>query len=410
MALLNSSIILKEFQKEFRSASKFARLVDRQYESKFGEKNGDVSKGGTTISVKRPQMVSVRTGRTASFATPDEGSVSLTVDTMYGVDLGFTDVDLDMSIDDFSGRFIKSAAAALAAKVDQKVANDAYKKFSLAVGTAGTTPSALKTFNLARAKLVNALVPEDDDLFALVNTDCSVEIVDALKGIFQSGKEIEKQYLKGYMGTAAGLNWFESTHIPVHTVGQQGGTPLVDGASQGIATGYADYTDLVSKGWTGAAANRLKAGDVVTFAGVYDVDPLTKQNRSYLKQFTLLADADSTAAGAATLRVSPAIIRAGAYQNVSGAPANDAAITVHGTTSQVTAQNMVFHKNAITLATLPLILPRGTDMAERTDGKDGISLRLVRDWDNVKAELNTRVDVFFGTQVMMKEWGCRVYG
>jgi len=143
MALLTSSIILKEFQKEFRSASKFARLVDRQYESKFGEQKGDVSKGGTKISVKRPQMVSVRTGRTASFATPDEGSVDLQVDTMYGVDLGFTDVDLDTSIDDFSGRFIKSAAASLAAKVDQKVANDAYKKFSLAVGTAGTTPPAL---------------------------------------------------------------------------------------------------------------------------------------------------------------------------------------------------------------------------------------------------------------------------
>lgn len=409
MALLTSSIIAKEFMKEFKGYSKYAKVVDKQYADKFGEQSGDVSKGGTTIEVKTPQEVAVRTGRTASFVTPDEGKRAFSVDTMYGVDLKFTDVELQLSIDDFSGRFIKPAAAKLAAKVDQKIADAAYKAFPKAVGTAGTTPSSLKTFNLARGKLVNALVPESDLLYAFVNTDASAEMVEALKGLLSPNKQIADQYLNGYMGRAAGLEWIESTHVPVHTVGPLGGTPLVKGASQGITTGTAETTSLLTDGWTSAAAARLKAGDVITITGVYDVDPLTKQTRSYLKQFTVTADVSSDASGNATVIVSPAIITAGAYQNVSAVPADDAPIVVLGAANTVTAQNLVFTPKAITLATVPLILPKGTDMAERVVS-DGISMRLVRDWSQSEAELTTRIDVFFGTKVMRPEWGVRVFG
>ena len=107
--------------------------------------------------------------------------------------------------------------------------------------------------------------------------------------------------------------------------------------------------------------------------------------------------------------VSPAIITAGAYQNVSAVPADDAPIVVLGAANTVTAQNLVFTPKAITLATVPLILPKGTDMAERVVS-DGISMRLVRDWSQSEAELTTRIDVFFGTKVMRPEWGVRVFG
>lgn len=409
MPLLTSSIILKEFMKEFRAASQYTKLVDKQYTDKFGEQSGDVAKGGTTIQVKTPQQVTVRSGRASTFLNPDEGSRALTVDQMRGVDLKFTDVDLELSVDAFRERFVKSAASALAATVDSAIAVAAYRGIPKALGTPGTTPSALKTFNTARGRLVDANAPVGGDLSCILNTDANVEMVDALKGLFANQTELDKQYTLGYMGRAAGMKWYESAHVPTHQVGPLGGTPLVNGANQGIATGWAETTSLVTDGWTASAAARLRAGDVITFANVFDVDPLTKTNRSYLKQFVVTADYSSDGSGNLTAVISPAIIRGGAYQNVSGAPADNAAITVLGTANTNTPQNMIWTKEAVTLATVPLLVPRGTDMAERMEF-DGISLRLVRDWDNANAELNTRIDVFYGIKVMMPEWGVRVAG
>lgn len=414
MALLTSSIILKEFMKELTAQSVYLKLVNKQYTDKFGEKSGDVSKGGTDISIKTPAQVSVRNGRTSTFVTPDEGSTTLSVNTFKGVDLKFTDVDLDLSVDAFKDRWIKSAASALAAEVDEDIANSAYKGFAMSVGTPGTTPSALKTFNLMRAKLVNAGVPKGDDVHAILSTDAQVELADAIKAYNSPNSEISKAFLEGMIGRGAGMKFWESPHVPAHTVGPLGGTPLVNGASQGITTGTANTTTLATDGWTAVAAARLKAGDVFTIDGVYDVDPLTKQNRNYLKQFTVTADYSSTAGGAISMVISPAIISGGAYQNVSAAPANDAPISMLGAANTVSPQNIVMHPDAVTFASIPLILPRGTDMAERVSARDadasGLSIRLVRDWDNAEGELNTRIDVFYGIKVVRPWWGGRVWG
>jgi hypothetical protein len=48
--------------------------------------------------------------------------------------------------------------------------------------------------------------------------------VDALKGLFQSGDEIGKQYKRGVMGQAAGGEWMISQSIYSATSGQRGGT------------------------------------------------------------------------------------------------------------------------------------------------------------------------------------------
>jgi hypothetical protein len=56
---------------------------------------------------------------------------------------------------------------------------------------------------------------------------------------------------------------------------------------------------------------------------------------------------------------------ANALATIDAFPANNAAVTFVGTASTVYPQNLVYHKNAITLATADLLLPQGVDMASR---------------------------------------------
>jgi hypothetical protein len=205
-----------------------------------------------------------------------------------------------------------------------------------------------------------------------------------------------------------------SPNTPVHTVGGLGGTPLVNGASQGTASGgstdnpWASTTSLVTDGWTAAAANRLKAGDIITIAGVYAVNPDNKQNLGYLKRFVVTADAASDGSGNATLVLSPAIISGGAYQNVTALPADNAAITVlNGTASTAYPQNILFHKDAFTMVTVDMDVPKGMDMAERMV-VDGVSMRFVRGFDITNNKRLCRFDVMAGFGSLQRDWALRL--
>ena len=68
-------------------------------------------------------------------------------------------------------------------------------------------------------------------------------------------------------------------------------------------------------------------------------------------------------------------------------------------------QNIAFHKDAFTMATADLTLPKGTDMASRQNF-DGISMRFVSDFDITDGSIKSRFDVLYGYQVLRSEFGC----
>jgi hypothetical protein len=90
-------------------------------------------------------------------------------------------------------------------------------------------------------------------------------------------------------------------------------------------------------------------------------------------------------------------------------PADNAAVTVLGTASTAYERSIAFHKNAFTFATADLVLPKGTDFAAR-EVYDGISLRLIRDYDFVNDQIRTRCDVLYGYKTLRRELACRVAG
>ena len=200
-------------------------------------------------------------------------------------------------------------------------------------------------------------------------------------------------------------------NVATHTVGAHGGTPVVNGANQNDTyddTKNTNQTSLVTDGWTASTAV-LKAGDVITIADVYAVNPVTKVAKSFLKQFTVVSDVTSDGSGNATLTISPALITSGAHQTASAVPADDAAITVAGTASTNYAQNMVFCKDAFSLVMVPLVAPPGAVDVSRQSYK-GCNVRVVPVYDGVNDVSRWRLDVLYGVKTVDERQAVRISG
>lgn len=397
-ALLTIGMITRESLRVLENNLTFAKKVNRQYDDRFGV---DGAKIGTVLNVRKPPQYLGRTGQALSIEDATETQVPVTLNTQFGVDIQFSSQDLALSIDDFRDRFIKPAIATVANRIDrdglllhQQVWNS--------VGTPGTTPNAILTYLLAGVKMDDDATPMDGLRCVVITPLMQATIVDALKGLFQQAAEIAEQYRKGMMGTAAGFEWYMDQNVSTHTVGPLGGTPLVNGASQ---TGASIVTDA----WTSSAANRLLRGDVIQFAGVNHVNPQSRQSNGVLQDFVVTADVDSDSSGNATIPIDPPLTTSGAFQTVTGSPANNAAITINGAANTVTPQGMAFHRDAFTLASADLPLPRGVDMAAQVSDKQlGLSIRMVRAYDINQDQFPCRLDILYGWAALRPELACRV--
>jgi hypothetical protein len=397
---LTSNVIAKESMRAFVTQLGLASDIDMQYKNEFAQSG---AKAGATVNVRKPARFVVSTGQALALQDVLDETSPLTIQYQDHVDFQFSSSDLALNIDQFSERYLKPAGAALAAKFNSRVA-DLYTKFADYAGLPGTVPTAILTYSNARTALSLAGAPDDGQRVVVINSNMHAQIVNELKGLLQPSS-IGNQLKRGVIAQAVGFNWREDNNIATHTVGQLGGTPLVNGANQFGST-------IVTDAWTGTSLNRLKKGDIVQFAGCYSVNPLTYLSTGVLKNFVVTADM-SDVAGAGTIPISPAIVLSGPTQNVSNAPADNAAVTIFGHAStyasKVSPQGLAFHPKAFTAAFVDLPLPRGADMAARISDADlGISMRVWRDGDINTDQFPCRIDILYGLDSLRPEWGTRV--
>lgn len=376
----------------------FIGRINRQYDKNFAIEGAKI---GQNLTIRLPNKYQSFVGATLATQDTTETSTTLAAATQRHVPVNFTTAELSLSIDDFADRILEPAMSQLAADIEAD-AFSMYKDIPALVGTPGTTPAALLPYLNARTMLNKYLTPKDKTRTFQINSEASAATIDALKGVFNPQDVIQEQYREGSVGRTGGFDFFENELVPVHTVGPQGGTPLVNGANQVGAT-------LVTKGWSLAAALRLKKGDVFTMAGVYAVHPETKQQYNFLQQFTVTADFSSDASGNGSVSIYPAITTTGAYKNVSGSPADSAAITLVGTANTNYPMNIAHHRDAFAFVSADLLLPQGVDFARR-EVFDGISMRLVRQYDINNDKLPCRIDVLYGFKAIRPELACRLVG
>jgi hypothetical protein len=85
-----------------------------------------------------------------------------------------------------------------------------------------------------------------------------------------------------------------------------------------------------------------------------------------VKQTTAIASGSS-----GSVVVSPAVITAGQFQNVTiPTTSSSAAVTQFNSTGTVSPQNIIMHRNAFTLAVADLELPEGVHFAGRASDKE----------------------------------------
>jgi hypothetical protein len=406
--VLTPSIIAKEATMILENELGMAKAVYRGYEKEFSNSvNG--YRVGDTVTIKKPTDFTVRDGATASIQDVTEGSTSIVVNKQKGIDFQFSSVELSLDIKELSERVIKPAMIQLANQVDRDLMS-LYSSVPNWVGTPGQVVNSFADFAKAPERMDVTAVPTADrsaflspaDHWGLLGNQTGLYIQNAASGAYREGS----------LGKIGGVDTFMSQNVPTHTVGPLGGTPLVNGASQN--TTYAATKDtgtqsLITDGWTASAAARVKAGDVFTIANVYDVNPVTKATLPHLKQFVVVSDASSDGSGNATLTISPAIITSGAFQTVSAAPADNAALTFLGTASTGYAQNLVFHKNAFALAMVPLVSPPGAvDVARETF--KGTSVRIIPYYDGTNDVSKWRADILYGVKCVDPRLAVRLSG
>ncbi len=393
---LTPNMITRESLRILHQKLNFVGSINREYDSSFAK---DGAKIGDALRIRLPNQYTVRTGQNLSAQDTNETQVTLTVGTQQGVDTNFTSNELTLSLDDFSKRILEPAMSVLAASIEAN-ALTMYQDVSQSVWNGGNAVTFGRVLQ-GRKILQDSLTPLGDRT-ALLNTQDNVDLVDALKGLFQDQTNVAKQYREGYMGRTAGFDFTENTLIPRHTRGAQN-TAYTTNTQVGTLPLVATPVTAITVA-TGAGA--MNKGDVFTIANVFSVHPETKASTGILQQFVVTT---ANAGGAGSVQISPSIVLAGGAQNVViPITSATAGLTFLGTASTAVGTSMVYHKDAFTFATADLIMPKGVDFAAR-QVMDGISMRIVRQYDINTDRFPCRIDVLYGFRTIRPQLAARLH-
>jgi len=399
-SLLTIDMITRKCLEILENNLVLSRNVNKEYDDSFAVEGAKI---GSTLRIRLPDRALVTDGAALQVQDDNEQFTTLNVSSQKHIGINFTTAELTMQLDDFAERVLKPRISQLAASVDADVAN-AYKSIFNTVGTPGTTPATALVLLQAQQKLNESAAPMSPR-YATVNPAANAGLVNGLSGFFNPTSTISRQFKTGMMGEGV-LGYDEmnmSQSIVNHTTGSRAGTILVNEtvATQGQAT-------ITLDGLT--SATTVTAGDVFTIAGVFAVNPQTRLSTGSLQQFVVTAAQTASSGDMVNMAISPPMYTAAnALATIDAFPANNAAVTFVGTASTTFPQNLVYHKNAITLATADLLLPQGVDMASR-QVHNGISMRIVRQYDINNDRMPCRVDVLYGFATIRPPMACRIWG
>lgn len=400
-ALLTPSMITREALRIFKNTNLFLRNIDTQYDSSFARSGAKI---GDTLRIRLPNDYIVRNGKVASPQNTNERQVPLSVATQKGVDVAFSSAERSLSLDDYSNRVLLPAMNSLAGQIAvdvmssvESASNLSFKGRNTANST-GTivTPDSAAWLD-AGALLDMTSTPRVNSKGmrkAILDPRTQARTVDSMSGLFNNAQKISDQFKTGEMGiNTLGLDWGMDQTVIQHTNGTYTAGAVAGAGQTGSSLAVAAITGTFVK------------GDIIVIAGVFGVNPVTKQSTGELRQFAVTAN---VSAGATTIPIYPSITPGNvAYGTVTASPGAGALITLVGGAGTTFRKNFILDPTAITMATADLELPRGVHEAFR-ETYDGVSMRMVTAYDVVNDDFITRLDVLYGYTCVRPEWVCAV--
>lgn len=399
--LLTINMITREAVRLWKNSNAFMQNVDMQYDDSFAVSGAKI---GSSLRIRLPNDFVVTTGPALSAQDTAEQSTTLVLATQKHVDVSYSTADRTLSLDDYSRRVLAPMVNNLAGAVAQDIMNGSEGGICNIVANQDAAQNIISpiqsTYLRSGAVLDNNSAPIANR--KIVNSpDTEATVVSTLSGLLNPQSEISRQYVSGRMYDALGFIWMKDQTTIAHTNGALAqGSATVNGANQ---TGLNLSVNALAAG--------LNIGDIITIAGVYQVNRITKQSTGKLRQFVVTAN---VAAGGTTIPIYPAIVPAQngqpvQYQTVTASPANGAAVNPAlglGASTQYT-KNFSYAPEAVTLATADLEMPHNVHEAAR-ESFDGVSMRMVTDYFIGTDQLITRLDVLYGYLWIRPEWACVV--
>jgi hypothetical protein len=393
--LLVVDMIGKNILARLINSTAMTHTANRDYEDQFTP--GKVYQIGSTVRIRKPTYFTVVKGAALSLQAVIENQTYLTITEQSQVAVAFTSTEEQLFLEDEYSNVYEGAAQVLANDLDLNLAQTAGTTFYRTVGTAGAGISSFAVPNAARTMQVKYGVVSSK--FMCFQPDGIAVLRNTLQPTFN--EELSKSISQhATIGMIAAHEAFEDQNLPVFTTGTFPGTPIVAGAGQ---SGSA----INLSGFTASQVGVLNPGDIISFAGVYGVNPVNRQQvglgAGNLAQFTVLTQVNSDATGLATVTISPEMVLTGPYQNVTVSPAASAAVTCYGVTVPGTpaqwVKNFAYSRDALSLACVPGPISLGAKYSKLfSDTKSGLSVRA-----NIVYNIQTdqdiiRFDMFYGTQ------------
>jgi len=396
--LLTIGMITRETLRVLRNQLTFTKYVNREFDDQFAKVGAKI---GNVVNVRKPVRFLPTSGQGLILQDLIETSVPIVLTTQYQRAFAVTSADLALSIDDFTKRYIDKAIMSLANQIDFDGLAQTIN-INNEVGTPGTVPTTIATY-LAAAQRLNEEAAPMDERYICMSPAMNGAIIPALAGLFNPQVQVSNRNQKGLMAKDTfGFDWYLDQNVRNFTVGPLGGSPTVN------ATAGQTGASIVTTGWT-ASGLRLNQGDVITLAGVFAVNPQSRQSTGALRQFVVTTPFTADGSGNGTVNISPSIIISGPFQNVTAAPAANAVITVNGAANTASPRGVAFHPDAFTFATADLPLFQGLDKGDRmNDEQLKISMRVIRDYDINTDRAPLRIDCLGGWATLYQELAVRI--
>ena len=399
-SLITCSIVAKESLAILENQLTFSSMVNRDFEAEF---TGNMSRGyapGATINIKKPPRYTYRTGRVATPQATTETTVPITL-SQGGCDLSFTSLERTLSLTKLEDK-LAAAMAPIANEIDRQGLALAHFNTYNTLNPTGALPTtqidAVNIVTAANRRLDEMGAPRDKRRAFVMGPGLNAATVAGFSGLFNAQGTVSKQFGSGLMVDSLGLSYGMDQNVDTHTNGTQNvaGTN-VNGAGQ---TGAA--VTVVGLGGT------LTRGQIVTFPGCFAVNPQSRQSTGVLAQFVVTAD---VAAAATSIPISPAIVTSGPFQNVTASPTTGSPFLVVGAASTAYQCNVAYHRDAFTLAMVPMWAPPGgkgvIDVAQET--YNGFTIKVTEFYDGTNDNSIMRLDVLFGWAATYPELSTKVY-
>lgn len=391
----------------FENKVQFSKSIDMEPSTSWRGRDGYET--GDTIQISKPARFTVGNNADITAAiqsvTEEKVPLALNIRKVIAVDFTSAEIATDLAMADWTKRVLDPAISRLAQDVELTHMQLASAATWNSVGTPGSTVYDNDTILSAGQKINENACPDLDNRYVILNPGAQRSAVNARKGLFQKSDNIASQYIKGVMGTSDGFDFLSNNLLPTQTYGSHNVTGVTASADLTNASGSVALAGLGN-------ALTVNAGEVFSINGVFAIDPITKISTGSLAQFVVTVGGTSSAGGALTVTVAPVIYgtAGGALQNVSTLTASGATVSfvTGAAASQAYAQNLAFHKSAYRMASVPLILPQGTNMASQSTSDGGFTIRVIQDYLPLTDRMVMRFDYLGGFAAVRPEWGVRI--